>query len=128
MAQESRKPELIAELVRARHGIAANLRGLQLGLDVGHRLETTYRRHSFAWLGGASLLGFVFAKITRPRRKVIVQPRGRKSAAEGKVVQAGLFVTALKIAFDLTRPVLTKWLTRKVITYAGEKFAPPRQA
>ena len=122
MAQESRKSELIAELARARHGVSANVRGLRRDFDVGQRLETAYRQHSIAWLTGASLLGFVLARVSARRGKVVERPKGRKPAAEEKVVRAGILVTVLKIAFDIARPALTKWVRRRVAAYADQRF------
>ena len=124
MAQESRKSQLIAELARARHGVSANVHGLRR--DVVHRLGAAYRRHSIAWISGAGLLGFVLARFPARTKKAALSPRGRKPGAEGKVVKAGLLITVLKIAFDLTRPVLTKWLTRRVVSYAADRFGPRR--
>ena len=86
------------------------------------RIETAFRRHRIVWLGGAALLGLLVARLPARRRKVIMHPKSRMAGAEEKVVKAGLLVTALKIAFDLSRPLLTKWLTKKVSAYAEQRF------
>ena len=122
MAQDARKSELIAELAQARHGLSANVRGLRRDLDVVQRLETAYRRHSLVWLAGASALGFVLARLPARRTKATAKSKTRKPAAQENVVKAGLLVTVLKIAFDLARPILTKWVTHRVAAYAGQRF------
>jgi hypothetical protein len=122
MAQESHKSELIAQLAEARHGISASVRGLRRDVDVARRLEAVFQQHRLACLGGASLLGFLLTRLPARPKKVIAARKGRKAGTEEKVVKAGLLVTGLKIAFDLARPVLTKWLTRRAVAYAGERW------
>ena len=122
MAQKSRKPELIAQLAHARRGVSLNFDELRRDLDVRCRVKNSFRQHGFAWLGGASVLGFLVTRSFVRTRKFTVSRVSRNTAAEEKVVKAGLLVTVLKIAFDLARPYLTKWLARKVGAYAAERF------
>ena len=122
MAQDPRKSELIAELALARREVSANLGGLKRDLNVVRRIETAFQRHRVVWLAGASILGFLLAKLPARSRKVVVKPRFQKPAAEEKVVKAGILVTVLKIAFDIARPALTKWVRRRVAAYADQRF------
>ncbi len=126
MAQDSRKSELIGELARARRDISGNARGLRRDLDIASRIKATFQRHAIAWLSGAGLLAFILARLPARRGKVPMKLGGRKSATEEKVVKAGILVTVLKIAFDLARPFLTKWVARRVATYADQRFGMRR--
>jgi hypothetical protein len=122
MAQESRKSELIAQLALARSDAASNVAHLRRDLDFGRRLKASFQQHQLAWLAGCGALGFVITRLGARRQKVIVERPSRKAGAEKKVVEAGVFVTLLKFAFDLARPVLTRWLTRQVTAYAAQRF------
>jgi hypothetical protein len=124
MAQEPRKSELIAELALARRSISANVAGLRRDLDFVTRTKRSIRRNQFAWLGGSGLVGYVIAKLPArtKTRKVLVDAQGKKAGAERTAVKAGLLVTLLKIAFDMARPVLTKWVTRRIADYAEQRF------
>jgi hypothetical protein len=123
MAQESRKSELIAELARSRQALAHSLENLRHTLDVKQRVSDAVTHNKMAWLTGASFTGFLFAKLSARRKSA---PSGGRAAivkSEQKVVKAGLIVTVLKLAFDLARPALAKWLTRRVTDYATQRFA-----
>ena len=129
MAQASDKSELIAELARSRQVVAHNVRALGQDLNVVQKVRTSVQKNQLMWLSGAALLG---AFIARPgKRKVIVKtvPAGGGKAAKGgagsvekEVVKAGIFVTVLKLIFDIVRPFATKWLARRVASYAEERF------
>jgi hypothetical protein len=122
MAQDARKSELIAELARSREALTANVRGLGNDLNLVRRIETAFQRHRFAWLGGATLLGVIIAKLPARTKKVVVDRQGRKQSTEEKAVKAGLLITVLKIAFDIARPALTKWVAQRVAAYADDRF------
>ena len=115
MADESRKAELIADLARARGELTAHTRAVRRDLDVATRMKSSFRRHHLVWLAGAGLLGLLLTR--RPRRKQAAPRPWRKPAPEAKAVKAGLLLTAMKLAFDILRPVLTKWLANQVTAY-----------
>lgn len=122
MAQESRKSELVDTLAEARRGLSTNARGLRRDLNIVQRVETAFQRHRFVWLAGAGALGFLLSRLPARKAKVTVERKTRKLGAEEKVVKAGILVTTLKIAFDLARPALTKWVARSVANFAEERF------
>lgn len=128
MADIQRKAELTAELARARSRIAANFGALRCDLDFPARVKRVVLKNPTAWVGGATLIGVLLARLPARRKKVTA----RRSGAEAQIVgagKAGLLLGALKIAFDLTRPALAKWAGRRVADYMdGTKTngRPPR--
>jgi predicted DCC family thiol-disulfide oxidoreductase YuxK len=122
MAQDSRKSELIAELARSRDALSTAVRGVGRSLDLTHRVADAFARNRFAWITGASLLGFALAKLPARTRKVVIDRKGRPAQAGDTAVKAGLLITVLKLVFDLVRPALAKWLTQRVTSYAQERF------
>ena len=116
MAEDERKSELTAELARARCRIGANLGALRRDLDFPARAKNAVMKHPAAWVGGATLLGVLLAKLPARKKKTVVHHDG----VEAKIVSAGktgLLLGALKIAFDLSRPAITKWASRRVADY-----------
>ena len=112
MAEDERKTELIAELARARSHLAVNFQALRRDLDFPTRAKNAFKRSPLPWLGGAAFIGLLVAKFPRRTKKVTVVRKGNEAAAE-KAGKFGLALGALKIAFDLARPALTTWLTKR---------------
>jgi len=81
MAQATRKSELVADLARARQAMSANVAALRHDLNLVERIETAFRRHRIAWLTGATLLGFLLAKLPPRTKKVVVDRKGRTRPA-----------------------------------------------
>ena len=116
MAEDQRKTELTAELARARARITADFGALRRDLDFPTRAKSAVMKHPAAWVGGATLVGVLLSKLPARKKKAVVHRDG----AEAKIVSAGktgLLLGALKIAFDLSRPVITKWASQRVADY-----------
>ena len=125
MAEDPRKTELTAQLARARTRITADLGALRRDLDFPARARHAVMRHPAAWVGGATLLGVLLSRLAARKKTVAVRGRGTE-AKIAKAGQAGLLLGALKIAFDLSRPVITKWASRRVADYLdGTKKSAP---
>jgi hypothetical protein len=118
---QDRKAELIAQLARARSHMEASGGSVRRALDFPTRLRGSFKEHAFAWAGGAVLAGILLAKLPRRTRKVYVDSEGQrvKKSAAGK---AGLLLAGGKVAFELLRPMLTKWLTKSATPFV-EKWA-----
>jgi hypothetical protein len=115
---EDRKAELIARLARARQQIDSSGKGVRHALDVPARIRSSFRNHSVAWLGGGLLAGIVIAQLLRRPRTVSASKKEGRNSAIPKAGAAGLLVAGGKIAFDILRPVLLKWLVRRSTPWA----------
>jgi hypothetical protein len=115
---EDRKAELIAELARARRQLDASGERIRDAIDVPARVRSNFQRHTLAWVGGAVLVGVLIAKL--PRRSP------KKSEIHGENVElkkagaAGLLLATGKIAFDIFRPLLVKWLVNRAAPLAED--------
>ncbi len=119
MAHDARKAELIVALDRARSRLAANALGLRDDLDPLARVRRSFGRNGFAWVGGATLLGVLLAKIPARTKSVTVDRDGTKFRDTPKAAAgAGLLLGVLKIAFDLGKPWIAGWLSRRAAGYA----------
>ncbi|MDR3406654.1 MAG: hypothetical protein P4L99_29485 [Chthoniobacter sp.] len=129
MAEDERKAELIAALAHSRTHITGNVHALGRDLDFASRARRTFKTHPAVWIGGAVLLGLVIARLPLRRKTPSAIPRKSKHAEPTieKVEKAGLLLGALKIAFDIARPTLMGWATRRVAEYfeAGNRGGGP---
>lgn len=124
MAEKQRKAELTAELARARRRLGENLRALRRDLDFPTRVKNAVFKHPRAWAGGAALIGVLVARLPARKKKVAVSKKNTEAQIVG-AGKAGLLLGALKIAFDLSRPVITKWASQRVADYMdGTKKSP----
>ena len=122
MAQNHDKAELILELARARSALASNVQGLRRDLDFSARAKKSFKKNPVPWLGGAAVLGLLIAR--RPTRsktppKKVVKFFPQEDKAVEKAGKAGLMLGAMKIVFDLARPVLMRWATQRFSEYAA---------
>ncbi|HEY3896978.1 MAG TPA: hypothetical protein VGM54_00090 [Chthoniobacter sp.] len=123
MAEAKRKHELIDELGRARNEMTVRARIVGRDLDFRTRGRRAFARHPAIWIGVALVLGLFVSRLPFRRKKAAVAAPPHKSKVEPVVEKAGIAGVALgvlKIAFDLARPALTAWLTRRL----AERFAP----
>ncbi|HSI15594.1 MAG TPA: hypothetical protein VK961_26345 [Chthoniobacter sp.] len=129
MAEDERKAELTATLARSRVQITDNAHALGRDLDFVSRARRAFKTHPAVWIGGAVVIGLLISRLPLGRNKVtVVAPRKGKKHEEtvDKVEKAGLLLGALKIAFDLAKPTLMGWATRKMADYfeAGNRRGP----
>jgi hypothetical protein len=121
MAEDERKKELITELAHARAQMSDYVHGLGHDLDFRTRARQAFARHPAIWIGTALLLGLFVSRLPFRRKKAAPDaPRKKVEPAIEKAGVAGLTLGALKIAFDIARPALTAWVTRRF----AERFDP----
>ena len=120
---EDRKAELIARLADARQQIDSSGKGFRQAIDVPARIRSSFRNHSVIWLGGGLLVGIVISQfLRRPRPTSPSKEKGRNGPLP-KAGAAGLLVAGSKIAFDILRPVLMKWLVQRATPWAENFMA-----
>jgi len=131
MAEDERKAELIAALDRSRVHISGNVQALGRDLDFASRARRAFKTHPAVWIGGAVLLGLAISRLPLRRKAPSLAPRKSRSAepAIEKAGKAGLMLGALKIAFDIARPTIMGWATRRVAEYfeAGNRGETARR-
>jgi len=118
MAEDERKAELTALLARSRTQITDNVHALGHDLDFASRARRAFRTHPAVWIGGAIVIGLFISRLPLGRKKTAAVPRSKKAEATvEKVEKTGLVLGALKIAFDIARPTLMGWATRRLAEY-----------
>ena len=129
MAEDERKAELTAHLARSRAQITTNFHALGRDLDFASRARRAFKTHPAVWIGGAILIGLFVSRLPFGRKKVTVKAGRKAEPTVEKVEKAGFALGALKLAFDIVRPTLMGWATRRVADYfeRGNRYgAGPR--
>ncbi len=109
---DPRKAELIAEVNRARSRAGANWRELADDSNVPAMLKTNIARHRPMWLTSAIVIGVFIAKLPARTKKIMVNHRGKQHVSSAG--RAGLFMAALKLLIDATKPMLMAWATKRL--------------
>lgn len=125
--REDRKAELIAQLGVARARLNVCTTRLHVAADIPSRVRHNFSRHLFPWLGGATLLGVVLAKLPARKKKIYVNAEGKRVSG-GEAAKAGLLITGLKLAFDFAKPTLMKMAAEKLKPMAEQYFARAYQS
>lgn len=106
---EDRKAALSAELERSRSRIAAHQIKLAQDLNAPAKLKANFSRNRGVWITAAILVGLVIAKLPARTKKVVVDQKGKRQKELEKVGQAGIAAGLLKVAFDVSKPMLVRF-------------------
>ena len=117
---QDRKSELIRTLEHARGRAGTHAAGVRLHADLGKKLRTSLTTHRWAWLGGAALLGLVLVRPSKRNKAPSSAPAADPLARSAKT---GLWIGALKLAFDLSKPLLANWATGQLAEFARKNAA-----
>lgn len=123
MPHDHDKAELIAELARARVGLAENAVALRRDLDFPARAKKAFKSGPLPWLGSAAVVGLIVARLAPGRRtKKVVVTRKAEPVLE-KAGKAGLILGVLKMLLDFARPAVTAWARKRVTDYIAARQA-----
>jgi hypothetical protein len=110
--------QLSAEIARSRELVEHDLRSVRSELDIPRKIRQSFRTQTGAWIAVAAVIGVTLAIRSTRKKKVYVDARtGHKTRT--KFLEAGFVLGALRIAATLFKPVVVKFVTRKVRDYAG---------
>ena len=112
-----KKAEILSGLVRSRTAIARDAAAVRERLDVPAQIKKSFKSRPFAWLGGVSLAGFLFA-WRKSRSKAPAKPAPEKSRGPEPAPQKlrgfwGIVLPLVKLAVPLFRPAVTAYAARK---------------
>jgi hypothetical protein len=116
MAKESGRNnsanQLKEEIAASRERMTRNLRGVRYELDVPRKIRRSFRAQPVLWIGGAIVLGVIIAALSHGRK---IAKLAAKSAKPPKnVVAVGLTLGALRIAAQLFKPVVMKFVEKRM--------------
>jgi hypothetical protein len=109
-SQDERK-RIAEELARTRVALTDQALLVRRNLDVGRRMSTSVREHTWGWITFAAIFGWILSRLPARKKKIYIQAKDseKKSRQDG-----GLLVQIWKGIWSIARPVLTAYLTRKI--------------
>lgn len=121
--QEKSLHQLRQEIAHSRDHLARDLSGLRYELDFPLKFKKSFQRQTVIWITAAIVVGVVFAVMPARTKKVYVKgnTNGKGKGEEQKkgLIGAGLAVGALRLAATLLKPVLMKYATDRMGSYAA---------
>jgi hypothetical protein len=122
MAKEPRRKkspnQLSAEIARTRDLVERDLRDLRSQLDIPRKIRRSFRRQTGVWIAAVAVVGVLIAIQSTRKKKVYVEKKG-SHISKSTVLEAGFVLGALRIAATLFRPMIMKFVAKKVQGYAG---------
>jgi hypothetical protein len=119
---QSRKDELIAELARARSGMALHGGQVRYQADVNRRLKASVKDNVGRWIAGALVTGGVISLLPMRERKVYVNPlstAGKSKVGSAPKSGGGFWASFFKMLVPLIKPLLTAFVTKQLANVVG---------
>jgi hypothetical protein len=109
-SQDERK-RIAEELARTRVALTDQALLLRRNLDVGRRMSTSVREHTWGWVTFATVLGWILSRLPARKKKIYIQV---KDSEKKRRQDGGLLMQIWKGIWSIVRPVLTTYLTKKI--------------
>jgi len=118
--------ELKAQIARSREDLALRLNRVREEADVPRRIRQSVRREPVPWIIGAIAVGLIITGIVTRNKKVIVDAARRGTKTKSVLLETGFVLGALRIAATLLKPVVMKFVEKKLGSYSGRGRSGPR--
>ena len=117
------KAELLADVARSRTAILRDTAAVRAELDLAAKIRNSVRSRPFAWLGGATVLGYFFAGPKTRTKTVTKYLRGKSGEPVRKQEKKprgffGVLLSLLRLAIPLVRPALTAYAAKRFGDFA----------
>lgn len=125
-----RKAELIAELEWSRIELAQSVRAVHSDLNMAARFKESVAHRKTLWLGGAAIAGWVLSRLPGRKKKqpsaAALPPPSGPSGWMKDAGHTGFWLALLNTLFNLFKPVLIPFATRKINQLASRSgFGSP---
>ncbi|MDX2080657.1 MAG: hypothetical protein SFU53_07720 [Terrimicrobiaceae bacterium] len=112
------KDALLAEIAKSREAIRRDYSGVREEMRLQNHVRSWVRGNPWAWVGGASLLGFVLSGPKTKTKVVTKRAKSRKGKSEAAEATkplgfAAIVLGLLRFAFPLVRPLLMSYAARR---------------
>ncbi len=123
MAKESGRnrpvDELKEEIAVSREEVSRNLRGLRYELDLPRKIRNSFRDEPLPWITTAAAVGIFIVLMATRRKRAHVDVKAL-AKPPGKLLTVGFALGALRIAAGLLKPVILRFVEKKVRDYTSE--------
>ncbi len=104
--------DLKKEIALTRGGVEQSLCGLRYELDFPRKIRRSFRAQPLLWIGGAVAIGAVLFILSSGKRVVTVAAKNSKPP--NKLLTVGFALGALRIASELLKPAVVKFVEKKM--------------
>lgn len=133
MAEKSGSDQSNAELRRriasSRADVVRDVGGLEYELNFPLKIKKSFQRNTVFWVGGALALGLLVALLRARTHKVYLSAAGKKVSGfnrEKNLLNAGLLMSAIRLAGPLLQPVVAGYFAKKGSKKAAQQAARGR--
>jgi len=119
--------ELKADIARSRDQFVRDLRVFRREIDIPRKIKRSFQQQPAAWITAAVVVGALIIFIPARRKTVYVEPKDSKGGKGSKhrILEAGFALGAMKFGFNVLKPVLVSFITRKVRGFMDDSYTPP---
>jgi len=116
------KSQIIAEIDASRRAIARDFSALREELDFVEKSKQSVRKHSFAWLGGAALVGYVLSGRRKKAANKLADPKASTpdKTSPGAFGWGAFLLAAFKIALPFLRPIFSAYAAKRLGAFLSE--------
>ncbi len=110
------KQELRRRAAASREALGRDLGGMGYELDFPLKVKKSFQRNTVYWVGGALAVGLCVALLRARTRKIYISAAGKKVhgfKGEKNLLNAGLLVSAIKLAGPLLQPIVAGYFAKK---------------
>ena len=111
--------QLREEIAASRDRVTRNLHTLRYELDVPRKIRRSVRAQPVLWIGGAVAIGAIVAALSHGRK--IAKVAAKNAKPPKNVLAMGFALGALKIAAQLLKPVVIKFVEKKMASRRGNR-------
>jgi hypothetical protein len=109
-SQDERK-RIIAELARRRVELSEQSLLVRRDLDVGRRMSDSVRRHSWVWMSGAAIFGWLLSRLPARKKKIYVQAA---NSEKSKSHHQGFVAQIWRGMWSIAKPVIVAYVTKRI--------------
>ena len=122
MAKESGKSreQIKRDIDLSREQLARELDGLRYELDIPRKIRRSFQSQTAIWLGAAAIIGLTVMFLPRRRKEIYVDPKSGRAPKKHNLLEAGFLLGALKITATLLKPMLMKFVAKKMQGFGSE--------
>ena len=122
--QEKSLGNLKQQIAHSRDWLARDVSGLRYELDFPLKFRRSFERQTIVWIAAAVVIGVALAVVPARTSEIRVNTKGtsRRNTQQEGILGAGLALGALKVAATLLKPVVIRFIQKKM----GELSNAPR--
>ncbi|HYY26996.1 MAG TPA: hypothetical protein VE860_03580 [Chthoniobacterales bacterium] len=109
-SQDERK-RIAEELARTRVALSDQALLLRRNLDVGRRMSTSVREHTWGWVTFAAIFGWILSRLPARKKKIYIHATNSEKRTRR---DGALLIQVWKGIWSIARPVLTVYFTKKI--------------